>query len=82
MHKEWMMRPYLITFAFVTFRILNDYGPTSHLLPVTDRIVTLGWLSWTVPLFVTEMVLQFRRMRRKSETKEGRLGLRAKAPYR
>lgn len=64
MHKEWMVRTYVITFAFVTFRVLNDYGPTSHLLPVTDRIVTLGWLSWTVPLFVTEMVLQFRRMRK------------------
>jgi Predicted membrane protein (DUF2306) len=63
-HKEWMVRTYVITFAFVTFRILNDYGPTSHLQPVTDRIVTIGWFSWTVPLFVTEMILQFRRARK------------------
>ena len=63
-HKEWMVRAYVITFAFVTFRILNDYGPTSHLQPVTDRLVTIGWACWTVPLFVTEIILQFRRARR------------------
>jgi uncharacterized membrane protein YozB (DUF420 family) len=63
-HKEWMIRAYVITFAFVTFRILNDYGPTSHLEPVTDRIVTLGWVSWTIPLLIAEMILQFRRARK------------------
>jgi len=62
-HKEWMVRAYVVTFAFVTFRVLNDYGPTSHLQPDGDRIVTLGWISWVVPLLVTEIVLQLRRMR-------------------
>jgi len=62
-HKEWMVRAYVVTFAFVTFRVLNDYGPTSHLQPDGDRIVTLGWISWVVPLLVTEVVLQLRRMR-------------------
>lgn len=66
MHKEWMVRTYVITFAFVTFRILNDYGPTSHLQPLTDRIVTLAWISWTLPLFVTEMILQLRRARKRA----------------
>jgi len=62
-HKEWMVRAYVVTFAFVTFRLLNDYGPTSHLQPPGDRIVTLGWISWVLPLLVTEVVLQLRRMR-------------------
>ena len=69
-HKEWMVRTYVVTFAFVTFRFMNDFGPTSHLHPTSDRIITLGWLSWTVPLFVTEIILQFRRVR-KSATPGG-----------
>jgi len=62
-HKEWMVRAYVVTFAFVTFRLLNDYGPTSHLQPDGDRIVTIGWACWVIPLLVTEIVLQLRRMR-------------------
>ena len=62
-HKEWMVRAYVVTFAFVTFRILNDYGPTSRLEPGNDRAITIGWASWVLPLLVTEVVLQLRRMR-------------------
>ncbi len=37
LHKEWMIRAYVVTFAFVFFRILSDYGPTSHLQPENDQ---------------------------------------------
>ncbi len=62
-HKEWMVRSYVVTFAFVTFRLLNDYGPTSHLQPANDRAVTAAWASWVLPLLVTEVILQLRKMR-------------------
>lgn len=62
-HKEWMIRAYVVTFAFVTFRVFNDFGPTSHILPVSARMVTIGWLCWVVPLGVTEVVLQLKHMR-------------------
>jgi hypothetical protein len=62
-HKEWMVRAYVVTFAFVTFRLLNDYGPTSRLQPDNDRAVTIGWASWVIPLLVAEVILQLRRMR-------------------
>jgi hypothetical protein len=62
-HKEWMARAYVVTFAFVTFRVLNDYGPTSHLQPANDRAITIGWASWVLPLLATEVILQVRRMR-------------------
>jgi predicted membrane protein DUF2306 len=62
-HKEWMVRAYVVTFAFVTFRVLNDYGPTSRLQPAGDRVITIGWACWALPLLVTEVVLQLRRMR-------------------
>ena len=63
-HKEWMVRAYGVTFAFVTFRVLNDYGPTSRLQPDNDRAVTIAWACWTIPLLMTEIILQLRRMRR------------------
>src|SRR5690349_2321988 len=61
-HKEWMVRAYVVTFAFVTFRVLNDFGPTSQLQPVNDRAITIMWSCWVIPLLVTEVILQLRRM--------------------
>ena len=63
LHKEWMIRAYVVTFAFVFFRILSDYGPTSRLQPENDRSITIAWSCWVVPLAVTEMVFQLRRLR-------------------
>jgi uncharacterized membrane protein len=62
-HKEWMVRAYVVTFAFVTFRVLNDYYPGARLQPDGDRAITVGWASWVLPLLFTEIVLQLRRMR-------------------
>ena len=64
-HKEWMIRSYVVTFAFVTFRILfpivqaNDIGSS---LP--DQLAVAGWLCWTLPLLGTEVVLQGRKILR------------------
>jgi hypothetical protein len=63
-HKEWMVRSYVVTFAFVTFRILNDYPPMMNWLPSSNRSVTYIWTSWAIPLLITEVVLQVVRMRR------------------
>ena len=57
-----MIRAYVVTFAFVTFRVFSDYGPTSHLKPANDLAITLAWACWVVPLFIAELILQWRRM--------------------
>lgn len=62
-HQEWMVRSYVVTFAFVTFRLLNDFGPTSHLQPAGDRATTIVWVAWAIPLLFTEVILQLRRMK-------------------
>jgi Predicted membrane protein (DUF2306) len=62
-HKEWMVRAYIVTFAFVTFRVFNDYGPTSHLKPANDLALTLAWACWVVPLCINELRLQVKRIR-------------------
>ena len=63
LHKEWMIRAYVVTFAFVFFRILSDYTPMAGLRPENDRDITIAWACWVVPLAVTEMVFQVRRIR-------------------
>jgi hypothetical protein len=63
LHKEWMIRAYVVTFAFVTFRVLSDYGPTSRLQPENERSITISWACWVVPLAITEMIFQWKRMR-------------------
>jgi len=63
LHKEWMIRSYVVTFAFVTFRFLQDYTPLSRVRPEGDRDTTIAWACWVVPLAITEMVFQVRRVR-------------------
>jgi hypothetical protein len=60
-HKEWMIRAYAVTFAFVTIRLFNDVLPTSQLAG-KELAITLPWASWALPLLATEMILQFRQI--------------------
>ena len=65
LHKEWMVRSYLVTFAFVTFRVMTDNMPwlLSRLASTADEASTnVTWLSWVVPLAVYEVILQARRL--------------------
>jgi len=54
-HRRWMIRNYIITFVFITFRValmipgLMALGPPSVMIPV------LLELSWVVPLVVYEL---------------------------
>ena len=54
-HKGWMIRSYVVTFAFVSFRWLNE-------LPALEELSgsTLIWMSWSIPLLITEVVLQWK----------------------
>ena len=63
-HREWMVRSYVVTFAFVTFRIFNDYPPMMAWLPDADRANVVIWACWAIPLLITEVILQLSRMRR------------------
>lgn len=63
-HKEWMIRSYVVTFAFVTFRIFNDFPPMKNWLPDADRSNVIIWACWAIPLLITEVALQLVRMRR------------------
>ena len=59
-HREWMIRSYVATYAFVVFRVLIDVPALRTLGP--ERFITIGWLCWTIPLFCAEIMLQWRRV--------------------
>ncbi len=60
-HREWMMRSYVVALAFVFFRLMAVSPLLAGLGSKSERMTALIWLSWTVPLFVTEVLLQWRR---------------------
>ncbi|PKP35990.1 MAG: hypothetical protein CVT98_09710, partial [Bacteroidetes bacterium HGW-Bacteroidetes-15] len=59
-HREWMIRTYIITLGFVLFRILNENAFIRDAMPTfEERGAACIWLSWTVPLFFAEVILQW-----------------------
>ena len=57
-HKQWMVRSYVVTFAFVTFRLVENMMKAGHIFPDHERGALLAWGCWAIPLLVTEVVLQ------------------------
>jgi len=62
-HREWMLRSYTVTFAFVTFRLLDPWLQRLHVASADDVDTIMAWACWSVPLLLIEPVLQLRRMR-------------------
>ncbi len=60
-HKDWTIRSYVVTFAFVTFRAfdapLEKWG-----MPQQQAIGMMAWACWAVPLLMTEAILQARKI--------------------
>jgi uncharacterized membrane protein len=67
-HREWMLRSYVVTFAFVTYRLVEMGLRAVIVLPDTpvadDIAITMAWACWAVPLLVAEPLIQLRAMRR------------------
>jgi uncharacterized membrane protein len=61
-HREWMIRSYVVTFAFVTFRFGVDVL-ISQGVPVADTQAIMAWACWAVPLLLLEPLLQIQKSR-------------------
>jgi uncharacterized membrane protein HdeD (DUF308 family) len=66
-HREWMIRSYTVTLAFVTYRLLAPVPFFFHLGPELSA-TTRGWLCWSIPLLVTDMILGWTRMNSRRQT--------------
>jgi hypothetical protein len=58
-HKDWMVRSYTVTFAFVLFRIGERNDLFSSLGPST-ALTMLVWMSWAIPLLVVDVAQRWR----------------------
>ena len=61
-HRQWMIRSYIMTFAFVLFRISTDYVPFEAWWGISrqEMSVAMIWPVWVVPLLAYEIYLQYR----------------------
>jgi uncharacterized membrane protein len=61
-HMEWMVRSYVVTFAFVTFRVMWTALKTAGVGTLAEQLAMSSWFCWAAPLIVVEAVLQGRRI--------------------
>jgi hypothetical protein len=62
-HREWTIRSYVVTFAFVTFRA-GQIALVGRGVPLEIAIGVMAWACWAIPLLVTELVIQGRKIAR------------------
>jgi hypothetical protein len=63
-HREWMIRSYIVTLAFVFFRVGYEVLGRYHVAQ-PQRSEALAWMCWAVPLLLTEPLLQLRHARKR-----------------
>jgi len=61
-HREWMIRSYVVTFAFVTFRMFHDALAAFGVGTELDRLTASAWVCWSVPLLLAEPLVQWRKL--------------------
>jgi len=61
-HREWMIRSYVVTFGFIFFRIVLDGLTALNWGTSAERSAAASWSCWAVPLLVTELILQGRKI--------------------
>ena len=61
-HKEWMIRSYVVTFAFVTFRAVAGVLQVTHVGTLQEDLAFSAWICWAAPLLVTELIIQGRKV--------------------
>ena len=61
-HREWMIRSYVVTFAFVTFRVVWSVLQAAGVGTLHEQLAASSWFCWAAPLLVTEAVLQGRKI--------------------
>jgi len=61
-HREWMIRSYVLTFGFITFRVVTDAFQAAGAGTTIEQMTAASWFSWSVPLLITEWVIQGRKI--------------------
>lgn len=64
-HREWMIRSYVVTFAFVTFRLVEKVLLPWNIAPAMEVDTFLAFACWSVPLLAAEPLIQLRKIPRR-----------------
>ncbi|MCP1677272.1 hypothetical protein J2T57_004451 [Natronocella acetinitrilica] len=67
-HRDWMIRSYVLTFSFVTFRFLFELPAVRALGTPAEVGGAAIWVSWVIPLLLTEVVIQGRALQSRRAT--------------
>ena len=62
-HREWMIRSYAVTFAFVTFRIFDNLFISWKIAPESEVDTAMAFACFAIPLLLIEPILQYRKLR-------------------
>ena len=62
-HREWMIRSYIVTFAFVTFRLVSHLLYHWKVAPEDQIDTFMAFACWAFPLLLAEPLIQLRKLR-------------------
>jgi hypothetical protein len=67
-HREWMVKSYVVTCGFTFYRVFlltaQSYIPLENIDYEKEFSGILAWSCWAVPLLVTEVILQAKKIKR------------------
>jgi len=62
-HREWMIRSYIVTFAFVNFRLFEHLLLGWKIAPDGQIETFMAFACWVFPLLLAEPLIQLRKLR-------------------
>lgn len=68
-HKEWMIKSYVLTLSFVLFRFIEDLLAKADIGGFFERKTLMSWACWAIPLLITDVILQLKKLYSKSTVK-------------
>ena len=72
LHEEWMFKSFVVTIGFTTFRfvgqLINGFFP----IDPGETSGIMAWACWSVPLLITEFVLQRNKLASRNRTHKSR----------
>jgi uncharacterized membrane protein len=62
LHKDWIIRSYVITLAFVSFRFVDDILIALEIGTRIEVLTLMSWACWAILLFIAEVFIQGRKI--------------------
>jgi hypothetical protein len=59
LHKEWMMRSYMVSLAFIIGALILKIPLVSNQGSFAEISPSIFWFSWAVPLYIYDLYLAF-----------------------